>query len=38
MICTVHHLADEIKENAIGRVCGTNGRQETCTQDFGDEK
>jgi hypothetical protein len=30
-----YHLADQIKENEVGRVCGTQGRGEKIIQDFG---
>jgi hypothetical protein len=31
LLITKHHFGDQIKENEMGRACGTNAGEESCT-------
>ena len=34
---TKYYSGDQINKNEMGKVCGTNGRQDRCKQGFGGE-
>jgi hypothetical protein len=38
LLITKHHFGDQIKENEMGRACGTNAGEESCTQGHMNER